>query len=365
MTVARTAPLLPKRLAVAFCAVLVGTVALHPQVAGAAMLGTAGPPAAQVRSGSAPTSARCSIVGTSRADRLAGTRRADVICGRGGNDVIRGGDGNDRIAGGAGNDALAGGAGADEVDGGPGADKVNGGAGNDRLRGGPGADSLHSRDGGRFIDRLSCGGGPDVPFADPEDVVGRDCEGRAPVDVALSGASVREHQPAGTLVGVLSVSDPDVGDRHSFALVGGPGDAGNAAFVIDGALLKTAAPLDHESSPIYVVRVAATDRAGHRVVRVFSIAVADVDEAPVDVALSGASVREHQPAGTLVGVLSVSDPDVGDRHSFALVAGPGDAGNAAFVIDGALLKTAAPLDHESTRVTWFGSRRPTVPVIAS
>jgi Ca2+-binding RTX toxin-like protein len=163
------------------------------------------------------------MVGTRRADLLVGTRRADAICGRGGNDVIRGGDGKDRIDRGTGNDELDGGPGADEVDGGSGADKVKGGAGNDRLRGGPGADSLHGCDGGRFIDRLSCGGGPEVPFSDPADVVGRDCEGRAPRDVALPGASVREHESAGTPVGTLSASDPDIGDAHTYALVGGSG----------------------------------------------------------------------------------------------------------------------------------------------
>ena len=62
-------------------------------------------------------------------------------------------------------------------------------------------------------------------------------------------------------------------------------------------MLKTAAPLDHESSPGYVVRVAASDRAGHRDVRVFSIAVADANPAGVDGIIGGIHAESSSRLG--------------------------------------------------------------------
>lgn len=94
--------------------------------------------------------------GTAHADRLAGTAHDDVLNGLAGNDILRGGAGNDVLRGGAGNDLLIGG---------PGRDTMLGGAGNDVIR---------ARDGQR--DRVDCGTGRDVVYADRRDVVARDCE---------------------------------------------------------------------------------------------------------------------------------------------------------------------------------------------
>lgn len=156
-----------------------------------------------------------------------------------------------------------------------------------------------------------------------------------------------ELEPIGTSVGTLTTLDPDVGDTHTYAFVSGDGDSGNGAFRIEGATLKTAAPLDHETGPSHTVRVQATDGAGHTVDKVFAIAVANVNEPPTNISLSPATVVEHLPAPTTVGTLTTNDPEVGDTHAYALVSGPGDDGNGAFTIEGATLKTGAPLDHES------------------
>jgi Tol biopolymer transport system component len=98
----------------------------------------------------------CTLVGTQGRDHLQGTPRADRICGL---------DGSDWINGGAGNDHL---------DGGPGNDTIIGGPGHDTIVAGPGNDVIHARDGAR--DRIDCGKGIDTVYADPVDVVARDCE---------------------------------------------------------------------------------------------------------------------------------------------------------------------------------------------
>jgi hypothetical protein len=120
---------------------------------------------------------------------------------------------------------------------------------------------------------------------------------RAPTDIALSNRTVAENQPAGTVVGTLSTTDPDPGDTFTCTLVSGPaGASGNAAFTIDGNRLKTAAPLDFEAQSLYFIHVRSTDACGLFTEQFFTINVADVNETP---------------GGTVVGV--VIDDGSGQR----------------------------------------------------
>ena len=68
------------------------------------------------------------------------------------------------------------------------------------------------------------------------------------------------------------------------------------------------------------------------------------NQAPTDIALSGASVVEKQTAGATVGTLSATDPNVGDTFTYALVAGEGDTDNALFALSGKTLQTAVVFD---------------------
>ena len=69
---------------------------------------------------------------------------------------------------------------------------------------------------------------------------------------------------------------------------------------------------------------------------------------PTDINLSNDTIAENATIGTVVGTLSAVDPDVGDTHTYALVAGTGDDDNALFQINGAELQTAALLDYEAS-----------------
>jgi DNA-binding beta-propeller fold protein YncE len=138
-----------------------------------------------------------------RTDILFGLAGDDLLKGRDGRDCLYGGDGNDRLRGGRGADRLFGGAGSDDLDGedskdnldgaeareGHGGDRLDGGSGADRLRdrrgdadfrGGSGKDRIDARDASardrRIPDRITCGSGTDVVFADASDIVLGDCE---------------------------------------------------------------------------------------------------------------------------------------------------------------------------------------------
>src|SRR5262249_22143321 len=160
-----------------------------------------------------------------------------------------------------------------------------------------------------------------------------------------SAGSVAENQPAGTLVGTLSTTDPDAGDHFSYTLVGGPGGADNAAFALDaGGQLRTATGFDFEAKASYAIRVKSTDAGGLSVEQAFTVGVTDVNEAPTDIALDNRSVAETQPPGTLVGALRSTDPDVADGHTYRFAGGADDA---FFRIVGDQLRTAAGFDFEA------------------
>jgi hypothetical protein len=63
-----------------------------------------------------------------------------------------------------------------------------------------------------------------------------------------------------------------------------------------------------------------------------------VNGAPTDISLSSSSVLTTGGLNAVVGTLSATDPDAGDTHTFALVAGTGDTDNASFNISGSNLR---------------------------
>ncbi len=171
---------------------------------------------------------------------------------------------------------------------------------------------------------------------------------RSPTGISLSSTSVPENQPTDTVVGTFSTTD-DPGDTHAYELVSGAGDDDNGSFWINVNTLKTDESFNYEGKDTYSIRVRSTDQDGLYTDKIFTINVTNVNEQPTDIALSNNAVAENQPAGTVVGVLSGTDPDAGQSATltFSLVPGYGD--NSQFSIDPATkqLKTAAAFDFES------------------
>jgi antitoxin component of RelBE/YafQ-DinJ toxin-antitoxin module len=171
----------------------------------------------------------------------------------------------------------------------------------------------------------------------------------APTALALTPSSVAENEPAGTTVGTLSATDPDIGDTFTFALVAGTGSTDNASFQITGATLETNASFDFETKSSYSIRVRVTDRLGLTREQAFTVTVTDVFEngAPTDITLSDAQVDENAPSGTTVGTLGTTDPNATDTHTYTLAVGTGDADNGLFQIDGSALETGQLFDFET------------------
>ncbi len=112
-----------------------------------------------------------------------------------------------------------------------------------------------------------------IPAVDDDGVHVVAAGNRPPTAINVSANTVVENSPAGTLVGVLSASDPDYGDTFQFELVAGDGDVDNAAFTIAGDQLATAASFDFEASASRSIRVRVTDAEGERFEAVLQIDV--------------------------------------------------------------------------------------------
>lgn len=171
-------------------------------------------------------------------------------------------------------------------------------------------------------------------------------ENEAPEELALSGSSIRENMPAGTLIGELHASDPD-GDALSYHLVSDNGAIDESIFAIVGNRLLAKRPLDFESSATRTIRVRAADERGASTEAAFTITVIDVNDAPHEIMLSNDSLAENLPAGAVVGSLATADVDRGARHVYRLVAGEGATDNSAFRIIGNQVRAARSFDFET------------------
>jgi len=243
----------------------------------------------------------------------------DVVLGDGNANVLLGGRGNDRLSGRGGDDRLEGGAGDDIVD---------GGAGNDRLVGGPGndvaayrgafaeydvarqqatvtvADRQAGRDGTDTLDGIET-----LRFADGD--IFLDGRNNAPRLLAGLARDLAEDTPLtlGEAAFVATGRDFD-GDALRLVAVGG---AVNGRVALDAVTRQVTFTPDADFNGAASFTYTLADGRGGSVAGTVRIAVAPVNDAPLqpaDLALPAA-----QDAGALnLDVLAgVRDPDSGDR----------------------------------------------------
>ena len=96
-----------------------------------------------------------------------------------------------------------------------------------------------------------------------------------PSSLLLANASVAENAANGTVVGVLSATDPD-GGSLSFTLLDNVG--GRFALNGDNLVVANGALLDFEQSPAHTVTIRVSDSTGLFLDRAFGVALQDMDE---------------------------------------------------------------------------------------
>ncbi|WP_395627784.1 gliding motility-associated C-terminal domain-containing protein, partial [Daejeonella sp.] len=168
-----------------------------------------------------------------------------------------------------------------------------------------------------------------------------------PTNLALSASAVNENVAANTTVGALSSTDQDASNTFTYTLVSGTGSTDNAAFNINGANLRITASPDFEAKNSYSVRVRTSDQGGLFFEKAVTITITDLNDAPTNLALSTITINENNSIGAIIGDLSSTDQDSGDKHTYTLVSGTGSTDNAMFSIDGNYLKAKVAFDFET------------------
>ena len=169
----------------------------------------------------------------------------------------------------------------------------------------------------------------------------------APAISSGATGSEAENAPASNVVYDANATDPDTVGTVTFALTGT--DAGQ--FAINPATGEVTflaspnfeAPADADANNLYEVLVHANDGV-QDTTQALTIAVTDVNDAPVITSNAGAIVAENTTAVTAV---MASDPDAGDTKTFSIVSvvDGGGADGAKFSINsstGALSFVSAP-----------------------
>ena len=183
----------------------------------------------------------------------------------------------------------------------------------------------------------------------------------APTDLALSANSVAENASNGTVVGIVTGTDPDTGDTQTYSLTNTAGGRFAINSVTGELTVADGTLLDYESATSHTVTVRVTDAGGLTYDETFAINLTNVNETPTDLSLSANSVAENASNGTVVGIVTGTDPDSGDTQSYSLTDTAGgrfainSATGAITVADGTLLDYESATSHSVTvRVTDAG-----------
>ena len=169
----------------------------------------------------------------------------------------------------------------------------------------------------------------------------------APSAISIDNDVINENMPSGTLVGTFSTVDQDTGDIHTYALVNNDTHPDNAAFTIEGDVLKAAADFNFEGQNSYKIGIQTNDGNGGNFVTEFTININDVNETPTGVSLAPNNLNENSGANHEFGILTASDPDSNQTFTYTLIDGAGNTDNASFTINGNKITAVDDFDHET------------------
>ncbi|XP_076257504.1 FAT atypical cadherin kugelei isoform X3 [Rhynchophorus ferrugineus] len=226
----------------------------------------------------------------------------------------------------------------------------------------------------------SGGKGPDNPPLFSEAIVRisvDDINDNAPkFSLPNYNVKIREDVPKGTVVAIVTASDPDLGPDGEVQYSLEDSDS-EGTFKIDklSGTIRTTKALDFEERQVHSLMVFAYDRGNPRLSSeaTVTVNVVDVNEnihAPTfsDAVLTG-SVRENKPVGTVVMNVSAVDSDPPGGDSMVEYSIKGGDGIGLFSIDNeGVIKTTAILDIETKSHYWltvFAQDHGVVPLFTS
>lgn len=165
-----------------------------------------------------------------------------------------------------------------------------------------------------------------------------------PTKISLSNNSIQENKPSGTVIGQLTVIDPDRQQSHVCSLTD---SASGKAGISNNNLTVGGAGVDYEEASSFSVKILCRDTGGLTVEQTFVVLVQDLNEKPTGIVLSNNKIQENQQSGTLVALLNVTDPDNANTQvqtfSFSVL-----SSSQPFVMQNNALVTTRVLDFENS-----------------
>lgn len=167
-----------------------------------------------------------------------------------------------------------------------------------------------------------------------------------PTKITLSNRSIQENKPSGTVIGQLTVSDPDRQQSHVCSLTD---SANGKAGISNNKLTVGSAGVNYEEASSFSVNVLCRDTGGLTVEQTFVILVQDINEKPTSILLSNDKVQENMKSGTVVAQLNATDPDnlKTQVQTFSFSISSSDP-NQPFQIQNNALVTTRALDFENS-----------------
>ena len=108
-----------------------------------------------------------------------------------------------------------------------------------------------------------------------------------PTDIVLSNLEIEENNEVGDVIGLLSSTDQDAGDTHTYSFVSGAGDNDNASFAVVDNALQASESFDFETKESYSIRVRTSDGNGGLFEESFTISIVNILESSIIVSGDG------------------------------------------------------------------------------
>ena len=142
-----------------------------------------------------------------------------------------------------------------------------------------------------------------------------------PADVRLSSQTIEENEEAESFVGIASCRDPDNEVRWVQNITYGILEH-DVPFVVNGTEVVSTMKFNFENRSTYVFHLGAGDDGvpPEATIVEVTVSILDVNDRPTLVELNSKGVLENSPGGTLVGWLHTIDEDVGQSHSYSIIA---------------------------------------------
>ncbi len=165
-------------------------------------------------------------------------------------------------------------------------------------------------------------------------------ENEAPTALTITGGTVADDADIGDVVASFGTTDPDFNDSHAYMIVanlaGDPLPGGHAFFAIgtgadaDKIILK--ASLAGATAADLQLFIRTTDAGGLSRVEPLTVTVTEANAAPTavlvaigtDAPTTFIAIAENGTAGRDIGILSTTDADAGQTHTYRLVDAHGD-----------------------------------------